>query len=251
MASFSGKVVLITGGTTGIGRNTAVAFAKEGATVVVTGRRAEEGAETVKQIEATGAKGLYLRGDVQIAADVERMVVETVEKFGAIDIAFNNAGVEDPPAPFHLQPESTYEKGFGVNVKGVWLSMQAEIKQMLQQGKGTIVNTSSIAGVIGFPYNGVYTATKHAVIGLTKAAALEYAKQGIRVNAVAPAAIETEMMSRFAADEATRNSIISMHPIGRMGKPDEIAAAVLFLASDAASFITGTTLFADGGFTAI
>lgn len=250
MGSFDGKVVLITGGTSGIGRSTAVAFGKEGAAVVVTGRREAEGAETVRQVEAVGAKALFIQGDVQVAADVEKMVSTTVAKFGAVDIAFNNAGVEDPAAPFHLQAESTYDRGFGVNVKGLWLSMQAEIKQMLIQGKGSIINTTSVAGVIGFSYNGVYTATKHAVIGFTKTAALEYAKQGIRVNAVAPGAIETDMINRFASDDATRQMILSMHPMGRMGHPDEIASAVLWLASDGAGFVTGTTLFVDGGFTA-
>jgi NAD(P)-dependent dehydrogenase (short-subunit alcohol dehydrogenase family) len=250
MSSLKGKVVLITGGTSGIGRAAAVAFAKEGSKVVISGRRDEEGAQTVKLIQAVGGEGLFVKGDVSRKAEVENLVRKTVEKFGRLDVAFNNAGIEDPSAAIHEHNDDTFDKVFAINVKGLWWSMQAEIRQMLKHGGGAIVNTSSIAGLIGFPTHAPYVATKHAVIGLTKTAALEYAKQGIRVNAVAPGAIQTEMIDRFATEPKVMEYITSLHPIGRIGRAEEVAAAVVWLSSDAASFVTGQTLATDGGYTA-
>lgn len=248
MKQFQDKVVLITGGTSGIGRATAVAFSREGASVAIAGRRVEEGNETLRLVQAKGGEGLFVRADVSRPADVESMLATVLSRFGRLDVAFNNAGVEDAAAPFHEQTVENFDRVMGINVKGLWLSMQAEIRQMLKQGGGAIVNTSSVGGLIAISNNATYVATKHAVIGYTKAAALEYAKQGIRVNAVAPAAIETDMVRRFATEQAVRDKLAAAHPIGRMGQPEEVAEAVLWLASPAASFVTGHTLVVDGGY---
>jgi NAD(P)-dependent dehydrogenase (short-subunit alcohol dehydrogenase family) len=248
MPTFPDKVVLITGGTSGIGRATAVAFAREGASVVITGRRVEEGNRTLALVKSAGREGLFVRADVSRPADVENTLATLLARFGRLDIAFNNAGVEDIAAPFHEQTVENYDRVMGINVKGLWLSMQAEIRQMLKQGGGAIVNTSSVGGLIAIAGNATYVATKHAVLGFTKAAALEYARQGIRVNAVAPAAIDTEMVQRFATEQAVRDKLAAAHPIGRMGQPEEVAEAVLWLASPAASFVTGHTLVVDGGY---
>ncbi len=206
--------------------------------------------KTVKLIEAADGAGLFFKADVSRKEEVENLIRATVQKYGRLDIAFNNAGVEATGAPFHEQTDDEFDKVFNVNVKGLWWSMQAEIRQMLKQGGGSIVNTSSVAGLIGFPQNATYVASKHAVIGLTKTAALEYAKLGIRVNAVAPAAIQTEMLERFAPTKEIQAHLAGAHPIGRIGKVEEVADAVLWLSGDAASFITGQTIAVDGGFTA-
>lgn len=243
-----GKVALITGGTSGIGRATALAFARAGAKVVVTGRREQEGARTVELARQAGGDAAYFKGDVSKESDAKGAVDFAVSKFGRLDWAFNNAGVEST-GPIAEATESEYRRVMDINVLGVLLSMKHQAPAMLKGGAGAIVNTSSIAGRIGMPGMGVYVATKHAVVGLTKVAAMEWAKSGIRVNSVAPAAIETEMYDRFADNADKRNYMASLHPIGRVGKPEEVAAAVLFLCSDAASFITGTDLLVDGGFT--
>ncbi len=247
---FKGKSVLITGGTSGIGRTTAIEFARHGAKVTVSGRRADEGSRTVELIQQAGGSGRFVRGDVTSARDVQAMVNAAIEHGGRLDAAFNNAGIEEIPGPFLEHDESIFDKVMTVNVKGMWLCLKAEIAAMLKTGGGSIVNNASIAGLIGFPGAATYCASKFAVIGYTKTLALEFAKLNIRVNAVAPAAIQTEMIDRFAADDQTRDYLKNLHPIGRIGTPEEIASGVLWLCSSGASFTTGHVLTIDGGFTA-
>ncbi|HEX4140891.1 MAG TPA: SDR family oxidoreductase [Candidatus Methylacidiphilales bacterium] len=249
---FENKVVLITGGTSGIGRATAVAFAREGAKVVVSGRRKAEGAETVTLVEKAGGQGLFVQADVSDEEQVKKLVQTTVDHFGRLDVAFNNAGIEGAPKPLTEATPAEFDQVFNINVKGVFLSMKYEIPAMLKTGGGSIVNTSSIAGTIGMAGAGIYIASKHAVNGLTKTAALEVAKQGIRVNAVSPAAIQTDMLDRFLGDEQAEQKkqyFAGMHPVGRVGTSAEVASAVLYLSSPGASFITGHDLLVDGGFT--
>ena len=247
----AGKVALITGGTSGIGRNTSVLFAKEGAKVVFTGRREAEGHETLAMVRAAGGEGHFVPGDVSKAADVEKFVQQTAEKFGRLDVAFNNAGIEGNWIPIIDQTEADFDRVIAINLKGVWLSLKHEIQQMLKQGGGgAIVNMSSVAGLTGFAGAGTYIASKHGVLGLTKTAALEYAKAGIRINAVCPAVIETPMAERAFADPAIEKRVLAQHPIGRFGKPIEIAEAVLWLSSDKSSFMTGHEIVLDGGFLA-
>jgi NAD(P)-dependent dehydrogenase (short-subunit alcohol dehydrogenase family) len=251
MKEFEGKVTVVTGGTSGIGRAAAVAFAKEGARVVVAGRRAAEGEETVRLLRDQGGEGFFVATDVSLAAQVEELVERTVQKFGRLDFAFNNAGIEQEPTPFLEQNEETFDRVMDINVKGVWLSMKYEIPAMLKSGGGAIVNTSSVAGVIAFPGIEVYAASKHAVIGLTKSAAVEFGKQGIRINALLPAAIETDMYRRFVGDNTENDAAMTaMHPIGRIGTPEEIADAAIWLCSSKSSFVIGHSLLLDGGFTA-
>jgi NAD(P)-dependent dehydrogenase (short-subunit alcohol dehydrogenase family) len=251
MKEFQGKVALVTGGTSGLGRAAAVAFAREGAKVVVAGRRAVEGEDTVRLVREQGAEGIFVSTDVTQEPQVNNLVGRTLERFGRLDFAFNNAGVEQAPTPFLEQSAPTFDQVMNVNVKGVWLSMKHEIPALLKSGGGAIVNTSSVAGVVGFAGAGIYSASKHAVIGLTRSAALEFGKQGIRINAVLPAAIETDMYQRFVGDQAeARAAFAALHPIGRIGAPKEVADAVLWLCSDRSSFVTGHSLLVDGGFTA-
>lgn len=249
--SFQNKVVLITGATSGIGKVSALAFAKAGAKVVVSGRRESEGQGVVSEIKAAGGEATFVKADVAVEADVEALVAKTVATYGRIDVAFNNAGVEHGGAVVDAK-EADFRHVFDINVWGVITSMKHEIPVMLKQGGGVIINTSSAVGHVAMAGASIYVASKHAVEGLTKAAALEYAKQGIRINAVAPAAIETDMMNRFTGggSEEALTYMRSLHPVGRLGRSEEIANPVLFLASDAASFITGTSLKVDGGFLA-
>jgi NAD(P)-dependent dehydrogenase (short-subunit alcohol dehydrogenase family) len=244
---FTGKVALVTGGTSGIGKATAIEFARAGAKVVLSGRREKEGAQVVSEIKKLGGDAAFVRADVTKEADVQAMVKFVVDKFGRLDIAFNNAGVEWT-GPLEQASEAEYRRVFDINVWGVLNSIRHEIPVMLKNGGGAIVNTSSVAGHVGFPAVSIYIASKHAVEGLTKSLALEFAKQNIRINAVAPGPIATDMWDRFAGE--ARDQIISIVPAARVGAADEIAAAVLYLASDAAKFTTGTSLVVDGGFIA-
>jgi NAD(P)-dependent dehydrogenase (short-subunit alcohol dehydrogenase family) len=246
--TFSGKVTLVTGGTSGIGKTTAIEFARAGAKVVLTGRREKEGAQVVADIKKLGGEAAFVRADVAKDADVGRMVDFTIDNFGRLDIAFNNAGVEWK-GPLDQATEAEYRRIFDINVWGVLNSMRHEIPVMLKNGGGAIVNTSSVAGHVGLGQVSVYIASKHAVEGLTKSVALEFAKQNIRINAIAPGVIATEMFDRFAGEEL-RDQIPSIIPVGRVGASEEIAAAVLYFCSDAAKFTTGTSLVVDGGFIA-
>jgi NAD(P)-dependent dehydrogenase (short-subunit alcohol dehydrogenase family) len=251
MKEFDGKVALVTGGGSGIGRATAIAFAREGAKVVIGNRNTQRGEETVSMIRDAGGTASFKRTDVLVAAEIEALVDHAMKTHGRLDVAFNNAGIEGDVRPLVEQTEANYDAVMNINVKGVWLSMKYEIPRMLKQGGGAIVNCSSVAGLVGFPGLAIYIASKHAVIGLTKTAALEYSAQGIRINAVNPAVIDTEMVDRLAAGIGTKKEDLApLHPIGRLGRVEEIADAVLWLCSSKASFVTGHSLIVDGGFTA-
>jgi NAD(P)-dependent dehydrogenase (short-subunit alcohol dehydrogenase family) len=248
--SYKNKVVLVTGGTSGIGKATAMAFAEAGAKVVLTGRREKEGSEVVSQITKVGGTASFCKADFSKDADVQAAVDFTVKTYGRLDVAFNNAGVE-AGGPLSEITEDVYKKVFDINVWGVLNSMKHEVAAMLKSGGGAIVNTSSTFGHVGAAQATIYVASKHAVEGLTKCIALEFAKQNIRVNAVSPAAIATDMIDRFAGKEGPgRDGLVALHPVGRLGKPEEIAAAVLYLCSDEAKFTTGTSLKVDGGWLA-
>jgi NAD(P)-dependent dehydrogenase (short-subunit alcohol dehydrogenase family) len=250
-AELDGKVGLVTGGTSGIGRETAVLFAKAGAKVVVAGRREAEGQETVELIRAGGGDALFVKADVSKASEVEALVKKTVENFGRLDVAFNNAGIEGVWVPIVRQSEEDWDRTIDINLKGVWLCLKYEIRQMLRQGGGgAIVNMSSVTGLIGSASAAAYSASKHGVIGLTKSAALENAKGGIRVNAVCPAVIETPMAERIFGAPQVHKFVLSCHPIGRFGRPMEVAEAVVWMCSDSASFMTGQSMVLDGGFLA-
>lgn len=250
-AELEGKVGLVTGGTSGIGRETAVLFGKAGAKVVVAARREVEGEETIELIRAAGSDGLFVKTDVSKASDVDALVRRTVEKFGRLDVAFNNAGIEGVWAPIVRQSEEDWDRTIDTNLKGVWLCLKYEIRQMLKQGSGgAIVNMASVIGLIGSVGVAAYSASKHGVIGLTKSAALENAKSGIRINALCPGFTETPMSDRSLRAPAARKYVLSCHPIGRLGNPMEIAEAVIWMCSDRASFMTGQSLVLDGGFLA-
>ena len=243
-----GKVGIVTGGTSGIGRDASVLFAKAGAKVVVAGRRETEGKETIDLIRAVGGDALFVKTDVSRAAEVQALVQKTVEKFGRLDVAFNNAGIEGNWMPIAEQSEEDWDRVIDINLKGVWLCLKYEIQQMLKQGSGgTIVNMASVAGLMGSAGAATYCASKHGVMALTKSAALENARNGIRVNAVCPAVIETPMGDRLFGAPEMNKFAPGLHPIGRFGKPMEIAEAVVWMLSDRASFMTGHSIVLDGG----
>jgi NAD(P)-dependent dehydrogenase (short-subunit alcohol dehydrogenase family) len=256
-SEFAGKSALVTGGTSGIGRVTAIELARRGAHVTITGRRAAEGEAAAAEIRKAGAvhgiKAQFVQGDVTREDDVRKAVDAAVALTGRLDIAFNNAGIELANVPTTESTPEQYRQIMDINVLGVLLSMKHELRAILAHGKGgAIVNNASIAGSIAMPGVGIYVASKHAVLGLTKSAALEVAKQGVRVNAVSPGGIDTDMLSRFTGGKQKEmmDWMAGAHPIGRIGHPEEIAKAVLFLLSDAASFVTGHDLKVDGAFTA-
>ena len=245
------KVALVTGGGSGIGRASALTFAREGAQVVVSDVAVEGGEETVQLIKKTGGEAVFTKADVSQAAQVEALIAKAVEAYGRLDCAHNNAGIEGNSAKIADYIEADWDRVIAINLTGVWLCMKYEIPQMLQQGGGAIVNTSSVAGLLGFRTGSAYVASKHGVVGLTKTAALEYAKSGIRVNAVCPGAIDTPMMGRITDHRPHRAAKMAAgEPVGRMGTPQEIAEAVVWLCSDAASFVTGHPMTVDGGIVA-
>jgi NAD(P)-dependent dehydrogenase (short-subunit alcohol dehydrogenase family) len=246
--SFAGKVAFVTGAANGIGRAAALAFAREDASVVVADVSEQGNQNVARIIEEAGGRALAVRCDVARAEDVTAALDQAVETFGRLDFAFNNAGVEQPIMATAELTEKEWDRIVDINLRGVFLCMRHEIPLMLKQGGGVIVNTSSGAGVKGFAGQGAYCAAKHGVVGLTKAAALDYAKANIRVNAVCPGIIETPMMDRFSGGTPQgRERVIAQEPVGRMGKPEEIAAAVVWLCSDAAAFVIGHAMVIDGG----
>ncbi len=248
---FVGKVALVTGGSAGIGRATALAFARQGASVVVADIDVSGGGETVRMIEQEGGEGLFVEADVSQAQDVKEMVERTIDAYGRLDFAFNNAGIEGERAPTADTNEENWDRVMDINLKGVWLCMKYEIPRMLEGGGGAIVNTSSVAGRVGFAQIPAYTASKHGIIGLTKAAALEYATENLRVNAVCPGVIDTAMIERYiGGDEELREQLVSSQPIGRLGQPQEVADVVVCLCSEGTSFVTGVAMPADGGYIA-
>jgi NAD(P)-dependent dehydrogenase (short-subunit alcohol dehydrogenase family) len=247
---FEGKVALVTGAGSGIGRATALAFAREGARVVVADVSAVGGEETTRQIKDAGGEALFVPADVARASDVEALVNTVVASYGRLDYAHNNAGIATSGVPLHELEEEVWDQVLAVNLKGVWLCMKYEIRRMLRQGGGVIVNTASVAGLRGFPGNTAYGASKHGVVGLTRIAALNYAHEGIRVNAVCPGFIRTHMTLGDTIDLENEARMAGAHPMGRMGIPEEVAAAVVWLCSDAAAFVTGLAMPIDGGYTA-
>lgn len=249
--SFKGKVAFITGASSGIGRATALAFAREGADVAIADILMDEGVQTAHAIEKMGRKVLLIKCDVSQGEEIRSAVNKTIETFGHLDCAFNNAGTEGKPGITAECTEENWDKVIQVNLKGVWLCMKHEIAQMLKQGGGSIVNCSSIAGLVGFQGSPAYVASKHGVIGLTKTAALEYAKTKIRVNAVCPGVIQTPMIDRFThGDPQAQKQLADAEPMGRVGRPEEIAEAVLWLSSGGASYVTGHAMAIDGGWVA-
>lgn len=248
---FAGKVALVTGGSFGIGQAAAVAFAQQGAQVIIADWIEDNDGETLKKVGDAGSEAIFLRCDVANMKEVNAMVEKIRQTYGRLDFAFNNAGIEGQVANLHECTPENWHKTIDVNLTGVWHCMRIEIALMLKAGKGAIVNCASVAGLSGFAGLGAYVASKHAVLGLTRSAALEYAKQGIRINAVCPGVIHTAMIDRITGkDKEVEKQYVAMEPMGRMGAPAEVAEAVIWLCSDAASFVTGIAMPVDGGFNA-
>jgi NAD(P)-dependent dehydrogenase (short-subunit alcohol dehydrogenase family) len=247
---FEGKAAIVTGGASGIGRAACLAFAAEGASVLVADMEAGEGEATAKMIRDAGGRSEFLQTDVSRDADCKAMVEVTLEKLGKLDIAFNNAGIGGSGFALAEEEEITFDRMLAINLKGVFLSMRNEIPAMLQGGGGTIVNTASVAGLVGNPGLASYCAAKHGVMGLTRAAALDYIKQGVRINAVCPGATRTRILEAWFQDPAVEDHVMGLHPIGRIANPDEVARVVLFLASAESSFMVGCGVPVDGGVTA-
>lgn len=246
---FDGKTALIIGGTTGIGRATAVCFARAGANVVIAGLGAADGRETEAEVTAAGAQALFIEADVTREPDIAAVMKSAIDRFGRIHAAINNAGIEGRFGPVHEATSEDFDRIIGVNLKGVWLGMKYQIPHMLEKGGGAIVNTSSSAGVTAIPMVALYTASKHGVIGLTRSTALELATSNIRVNAVAPGPVNTGLLARMIEGKIDSSVIASQVPMRRISEPEETARAIVWLCSDAASFITGHTLAVDGGLT--
>jgi NAD(P)-dependent dehydrogenase (short-subunit alcohol dehydrogenase family) len=251
--SFAGKIVLVTGAASGIGRATALAFGRAGASVVIADTAVDGGHMTAALIVEAGGKALFVRTNVTVASEVEALVDKTVAHYGRLDCAVNGAGIDEEAAPLGEGDDALYERIMNVNVKGVWLCMKAQLRRMQnQEGGGAIVNIADVGGLVAFPNHAIYAASKHAVIGMTRTAAVEYAKEGIRINALCPGAVKTPMLARLVEREPGRDKKLkAAHPMGRFAEPAEIASAALWLCSQQASFVTGHQLAVDGGLTAI
>lgn len=249
MKGLEGKIALITGGGSGIGRSTALAFAREGAKVAVADVQVEGGRKTLQMIKEAGGEGIFIKTDISQAGEVESLIKKIVETYGRLDCAFNNAGIEGEPAFTADITEEAWDRVMSVNLRGTWLCLKYEIRQMLEQGGGVIVNTASTMGLVGFPGGPAYVTSKHGIVGLTKAAALEYARLGIRINAVCPTFAMTPMGERIMAYQPGIDELLkTMHPMGRFANPEDVAEAVVWLCSDSASFITGQPIAVDGGY---
>ncbi|MBP7284703.1 MAG: glucose 1-dehydrogenase [Leptospiraceae bacterium] len=253
MNHFEEKVAIVTGGTSGLGRSIAIELAKKGVKVGVCGRREKEGAETIELIEKEGGQGFFQFVDITNANDIAKFTDAVVKNFGRLDFAINNAGIIGTNSISTKYEESDFQKVFDTNVKGLWLCMKYQIPEMLKIGKGAIVNVSSVSGLIGFPFNAPYSASKHAVIGLTKSISLEFSHKGIRINAICPGGIETDMLGEIfessGKPDLAKANMTNLHSMKRLAKPEEIAKTAVWLCSEEASFITGVALPVDGGWT--